>query len=82
MSSWSKPFSTDALNTTGALRVGPYELSVEILNAPPPAVHTKVVTFAPRYLLHNTLRIPIAYRQSSQPGSVGGGLLCIGPHGQ
>ena len=67
---WSKPFSTEALNTTGALRIGQYELSVEITSAPPPALRTKVVTFAPRYILRSTLSAPIAYRQAAVSNSV------------
>ena len=65
----SHPFSTEALSTQQALRVGDKELAFEITTAPPPALRTKVVTFAPRYILHNTLRSPIAYRQAKDSRS-------------
>lgn len=67
--SWSKPFSTEALNTQQAIRVGGHELSFDIVNAPLPATRTKIVTFAPRYILENKLRFPIAYRQAAAPNA-------------
>ena len=57
------------LSTQQALRVGHYELAFEISNAPPPALHTKIVTFAPRYILENKLTTPIAYRQATVPSA-------------
>ena len=43
--------------------MGGYELGVGIQAAPEPAVLTKVITFAPRYILRNRLRVGVAYRQ-------------------
>ena len=63
VSGWSKVFSTEVLSTTGALRVGPYEIGIGVEAADPPADFTKVVTFAPRYVLLNTLPCSLSYRQ-------------------
>ena len=60
---WSKPFSIEVIDTDGVLRVGGYELGIGIQAAPEPAALTKVITFAPRYILRNRLRIGVAYRQ-------------------
>ena len=60
---WSKPFSIEVIDTDGVLRVGGYELGIGIQAAPEPAVLTKVITFAPRYILRNRLRVGVAYRQ-------------------
>ena len=51
---WSKPFSLDALDTVGTLRVGPYEFATAIKRAPGCAL-TKTITLAPRYILQNRL---------------------------
>ena len=63
---WSKLFSTEVLNMHGALRVGPYEVGISVASAPAPADFTKVVTFAPRYVLHNGLSYDINARQAGQ----------------
>jgi len=63
---WSKHFSMEALNMSGALRAGPYELGVSVTTAPAPAIFTKVVTFAPRYVLQNSLNASLVVRQVGQ----------------
>ena len=40
-----------------------YLQRVALGSAPEPAVLTKVITFAPRYILRNRLRVGVAYRQ-------------------
>ena len=63
-SSWSKPFSMEALDTNGALRVGAYEIGMSIRRAPAAPSFSKLVTFSPRYVLRNELRCRLHVRQA------------------
>ena len=63
---WSRPFSMDVVNTVGALRCGEHEVGISVEYAPPPALFSKVVTFAPRFIIRNGLGggMSLAYRQT------------------